>query len=175
MSFQEMEIKTEIEMVEDCRPLDMQRAEPSNKVEGVPGGSNDDVIKRADDVSNISFDHEDKIPIKIEFKQEIKSEPLDKVERGIHEGLNDDLIKRAEDNSNICFVQEGKILAKKEIKQEVKNELWDEVEEVHEDYVIKRALDVPNICFGHGDTVPIKKEIKQEIKNEPLDEDNMDC
>ena len=49
MSFHEMEIKTEIETVEDWRPLDMQRAESSesDQVEGVPGGgsnqSNDDV------------------------------------------------------------------------------------------------------------------------------------
>ena len=36
--------------------------------------SNNDVIKRASDISNICFDHEENVPIKKEMKQEIKSE-----------------------------------------------------------------------------------------------------
>ena len=48
-------------------------------------GSNNDVIKRDSDISNICFDHGDKIPIKKEIKKEIKSEPLDEVEE-VHEG-----------------------------------------------------------------------------------------
>ena len=40
---------------------------------------NDDIIKRAEDISNICFDYEDpdKIPVKGEIKEEIKTEPLD--------------------------------------------------------------------------------------------------
>ena len=40
-------------------------------------GSNNAVFKGASDISNISFDHEDNVPIKKEIKQEIKNEPLD--------------------------------------------------------------------------------------------------
>ena len=54
------------------------KSEPlGEEVEGVHDELNDDIIKRAEDVSDICFDHEDKIPIKEEIKQEIKPEPLD--------------------------------------------------------------------------------------------------
>ena len=50
----------------------------------------DDLIKRAEYLSHISFDHEDIICIKKEIKQEIRNEPLESDE--VHEGLklNDD-------------------------------------------------------------------------------------
>ena len=65
-------------------------------------------MQTAGDVSSISFDHEDKIHIKNEIKQEIKSEPLDEVE-DVHDGSNDDVIKKASDISNICFDHEDNI------------------------------------------------------------------
>ena len=66
----------------------------------------DNLMKTAEDIPNISFDHEEKICIKDEIKQEIKNEPLDKV----HDGSNDDVVKRASDMSNICFDHEDNIV-----------------------------------------------------------------
>merc|ERR1712141_140729 len=86
---------------------------------------NDNLMETAGDVSNISFDHEDKIHIKNEIKQEIKSEPLDEVEE-VHDGPNDDAIKKASDISNIYFDHEDNIPIKKEMKQEIKSEPLDE-------------------------------------------------
>ena len=157
MSFQEMEIKTEIE-------------------EGVSGGSNDDAIKRALDVPNISFDHEDKIPIKKEIKKEIKTEPLEEFEN-VHKELNDDAIKRALDVTDISFDHEDKIPIKKEIKQEIKSEPIDEFEEVHgelNDDIIERVEDSSKTFFDYEDNIPINQEGKKEIKSEPLAKDSID-
>ena len=46
------------------------------EVKGIHEEMNNDIIKRAEDISNICFDYEDKIPIKEEIKEEIKTEPL---------------------------------------------------------------------------------------------------
>ena len=132
----------------------------------------DNLMKTAEDIPNISIDHEEKILIKDEIKQEIKSEPLDKIE-GVHDGSNDYVIKRASDMPNICFDHEDNISIKKEIKHEIKNEPLDKVHDGSNGDVIKQASDTSNICFDHEDNFPIKKEIKQEIKDEPLDEDNV--
>ena len=106
------------------------KSEPlGEEAEGVNEELNDDIIKRAEDVSNICFDYEENIPIKEELKQEIKPEPLEEQVEGVHEELNDDIIKRAEDLSNICFDYEDdddKIPIKGEIKQEIKTEHLDE-------------------------------------------------
>ena len=74
----------------------------------------DDLIKRAEYLSHISFDHEDIICIKKEIKQEIRNEPLESDE--VHEGLklnDDDVMKRADDVSNISFHHENTIVIKK--------------------------------------------------------------
>ena len=78
-------------------------------------------MKRALDVPDISFDHEDKIPIKKEIKQEIKSEPIDEFEE-VHGELNDDIIERVEDSSKTFFDYEDKIPIKQEGKKEIKSE-----------------------------------------------------
>ena len=85
-------------------------------------GLHKDLNERAEDIPNICYDHEDKIPIKEEIKQEFKPEPLG--ERVVEE-LNDDVIERAEDFSGICFDHENNIPIKKEIKQEIKPEPLD--------------------------------------------------
>ena len=66
-------IKNEIEQEIKNEPLELDEVHEE---------FNDDLIRRAEDVSNICFDHEENIPIKKEMKQEIKSEPLEEVERG---------------------------------------------------------------------------------------------
>ena len=54
------------------------KSEPlGEEVEGVHEELNDDIIKRAEDISNICFEYEDKIQIKEEIKDKIKPEPLD--------------------------------------------------------------------------------------------------
>merc|ERR1712079_259690 len=128
-------MKTEIEIVEDWKPSDvpasprsdLNESENPNDDIDISIGSvftlkvedYDNLTKTAEDIPNISIDHEEKILIKDEIKQEIKSEPLDKIE-GVHDGSNDDAIKRASDMSNICFDHEDNISIKKEIKQEIK-------------------------------------------------------
>ena len=84
------EIHIENEMTQEIK------SEPLDKLVEVHDGSNDDVIKRASNYSNIYFDHEDTISVKKEIKQEIITEPLDKVVE-VHFGSNDDVIKRASD------------------------------------------------------------------------------
>ena len=79
-------IKLEVEVKQEIKE------EPTDEVDGVHVGSNNDVVKRASDISNICFDHENNISIKTEIKQEIKSEPFDEA----HDGFNNDVIKRAE-------------------------------------------------------------------------------
>ena len=74
-------IKLEVEVKQEIKD------EPMDEVEGVHVGSNNDVVKRASDISNICFDHKNNIPIKKEIKQEIKSEPLDEVFIGQNEDL----------------------------------------------------------------------------------------
>ena len=74
-------IKLEVEVKQEIKE------EPTDEVEGVHVGSNNDVVKRASDISNICFDHENDIPVKKEIKQEIKSEPLDEVFIGQNEDL----------------------------------------------------------------------------------------
>ena len=125
-------------------------------------------MKTAEDIPNISIDqdHEEKIHIKGEIKQEIRSEALVKV----HDGSNDDIIKRS---SDIHYDHGDNISIKKEIKQEIKTEPVDKIHDGSNNDVIKQASDTSNICFDHKDNFPIKKEIKQEIKDEPLDEDNV--
>ena len=75
-------------------------------------------MENAENVLTLVFEHEDKIHIKNEIKQEIKSEPLSEDEVG--------------DTSNICFDYEDNIPIKKEIKQEIKSEILYEAEEVHD-------------------------------------------
>ena len=78
-------------------------------------------MKTAEDIPNISIDHEEKIHIKDEIKQEIKSEPFGEEVGGIHEDMNDDIIKRANDVSGtICFDHEDISQIKEEIKQETR-------------------------------------------------------
>merc|ERR1712156_381005 len=101
------EIHIENEMKQEIK------SEPLDKVEEVHDGSNDDVIKRASDFSNMYFEHENTISIKKEYKQEIKTEPLDKVEE-VHDGSNNGVIKRASDFPNIYFNHEDTISDKKE-------------------------------------------------------------
>ena len=55
------------------------KSEPfGEEVGGIHEIMKDDIIKRANDVSGICFDHDDISQIKEEIKQEIKPEPLDK-------------------------------------------------------------------------------------------------
>ena len=135
--------------------------------------------KEALDISNIvGFNYENEIAgkqqkIKIEIKQELKTEPVDeKITEGIVkvEPIDNNSIrmkmmeKQALDVSNITgfdHIEEQKI--KKEIKTEVKIEPMDEnVDEKIE----KQALDVSNITgFDHeNQTIDKDLKIKQEIK-----------
>ena len=100
------EIHIENEMKQEIK------SEPLEKVVEVHDGSNDDIIKRASDFSNIYFDHKDTISVKKEFKQEIKTEPLDQVVE-VHDGSNDEVIKRASDYSNIYSDHEDTISVNK--------------------------------------------------------------
>ena len=102
------------------------------EVHGVHNELNDEIMDRAGNSSNICFDYEDenKIPpIKLEIKQDIKTELLEEKAEGLHQELNDDVMERAEDFSNICFDYEDRNKIppiKEEIKQEIKTEPLDE-------------------------------------------------
>ena len=88
------------------------------------GGEN--LMKKAEDVSKFSFDHESNIYIKKEIKQEIKTEPLDESENVLGEA-NEDVMEKAGDVSNFSFDHENLVLPiKKEIKEEIKTELLEE-------------------------------------------------
>ena len=84
-----------------------------------------------EDIANYIFDHEDGIPIKKEIKQEIKTEPMDGVEK-VQDKSNRDTLNRAEDITNFIFDHEDGIPIKKEMKREIKTELMDGAEKVQE-------------------------------------------
>ena len=75
--------------------------------------------KQAGDVANFIFGREDGIPIKIEIKQEIKNEPMDRAEK-VQEKTNRDTLKRAGDVANIIFEHEDGFPMKKERKKKSK-------------------------------------------------------
>ena len=70
--------------------------------------SKGDTLKRAGDVANFIFDHEDGIPmaIKKEMKREIKTEPVDGAEK-VQKESNSNTLKRAGDIAN--FIDMGTV------------------------------------------------------------------
>ena len=61
----------------DSKVLKIKKNELIKILPFVHDGLNEDLIERAEDISNISHDHENRIHIKIEIKHELKNELLD--------------------------------------------------------------------------------------------------
>ena len=61
----------------DSNVLKIKKNELIKILPFVHDGLNEDLIERAEDISNISHDHENRIHIKIEIKHELKNELLD--------------------------------------------------------------------------------------------------
>ena len=156
--------------------------------------SNDDVIMRNSDISNllrINFILDDNTPKIIDVKRKIENNfSCDKCGKSYS---RKDSLKRHLNNFDH---DEDKIRIKKEIKSEIRNDLLDkdnmdaetrltyETDPVITDgenepldtveRAVHEGLNDEKKSFDHGDQILTKKDTKLEIKNKPLDKDNMD-
>ena len=129
------------------------KSESLDEVEEVHEGSNNDEIKRSEEVSSICFVHEGKKFAMKEIKQEVKNELWDEVE----EVYGDYVIKRALDVSNTGFDHGGTF----PIKQEIKDEPLDED---NVDVETHSYEDDPMIIDGQNDpkTIDNNPDFKEE-------------